>query len=715
MDASLDTLLAQRAWVRALAVALVGRADADDLEQEAWLAALERPPGDEAPRAWLATVLRRTASRMRRTLSRRAARERVAARPEATGAAADLVALAETHERVVRAVLALPEPYRSTILLRFFEGLSPPEIARRTGAPVDTVKARLRRGLARLRTELPEDRAWSVALLALAMTRRPPSLPVALGALGMSLKTKILVAALAILLCGSLIAGRALDRAGVPGRAQPPREAASSAATPPAVPAEAPAPGAPPLPAPPEAREFVVKGSVRGTLGPVYPDPRMMRPLEPFVIGVVDGERTLWPTLESGGSARGTYRARFPFLAPEAPCEVELGVLAFGFVRQSRKLVVEPGGAYEADFVLERGETVGGTVADPEGRPVPHLEILAVPSATPPWGLVTAYLLDTRRRLLADEHFARGAVDASGRFEISGLLPGRYALLADSADWILAHDALEAPKGDVRVVAIPAHAITGTIRDARTGARVATASFEVTVRTPGGQGSVKTGGARNGALRVVWKPQAGEIGEGFEAALRVEADGYHAAERVLSFPRGTRRVSGDILLDPVDAEELAVARIEVTDTRGRLVDEELACVLHGIDDPERHPTTLEFLRVGAGAFELRAPPGRWSVLIAPRHGMGEPLRWSGVVDLGRDEAVRCALPAFGVVRLRHAAAGSWIAEAETPDGNRSYHWQVEAAEIRLAAAPGEWKVGRDGQESRTIVVQDGAESIVDLD
>lgn len=712
MDASIDTLLAHRAWVRQLALALAQPADADDLEQEAWLAALERPPGDEAPRAWLATVLRRTASKMRRTLSRRAARERVAARPEATGAAADLIARAETHERVVRAVLALPEPYRSTILLRFFEGLTPREIARRTAVPIDTVKARLRRGLARLRGDLPEGRAWSAALLALALPRRP--LPFALGALAMSLKMKVAIAAVALLAGGSLIAYRTVDRARVPPRAQLPGEAASSAALP-AVPAEAAAPGAPSLPVPVPEREFVVTGSVRGTLGPVYPDPQMVRPLEPFVIGVVDGERRLWPPLQSGGSARGTFRARFPLLAPEARCEVEFGVLAFGFVRQSRKLVVEPGGAYEADFVLETGEAVTGTVTDPDGRPLPHLEILAVPSATPPWGLVTAHLLDTKRRLLSDEHFARGAADARGRFEISGLVPGKYALFADSADWILAHDALEAPARDVRVVAVPAHAITGKVRDARTGACVVTASFEVTVRTPGGQGSVKTGGARNGALWVVWRPQAGEIGEGFEAALRVEADGYHAAERVLSFPRGTRRVSADVLLDPVDAEKLAVARIEVTDTRGRLVDEELACVLHGMDDPERHPTTQEFRRVGAGIFELRAPPGRWSVLIAPRHGMGEPLRWSGVVDLGRDEAVRCALPAFGVVRLRHAAAGSWIAEAETPDGNRSYHWQVEAAEIRLAAAPGEWKVGRDGQEPRTVVVLDGAESVVDLD
>jgi DNA-directed RNA polymerase specialized sigma24 family protein len=114
VDASVETLLTHRAWVRSLATAIVGPSDADDLEQETWLAAVEHPPAPGSGRAWLATVLRRTASNMRRALFRRAVRERAAARPEAQ--AGDLVAQAETHEHVVRAVLALQEPYRSTIL-----------------------------------------------------------------------------------------------------------------------------------------------------------------------------------------------------------------------------------------------------------------------------------------------------------------------------------------------------------------------------------------------------------------------------------------------------------------------------------------------------------------------------------------------------------------------------------------------------------------------
>ena len=65
---AIEKLLEQRSWVRHLARALVfGHQDAEDLEQEAWLATLQAPPRHESsPRGWLATVMRRAASRSRR-------------------------------------------------------------------------------------------------------------------------------------------------------------------------------------------------------------------------------------------------------------------------------------------------------------------------------------------------------------------------------------------------------------------------------------------------------------------------------------------------------------------------------------------------------------------------------------------------------------------------------------------------------------------------
>lgn len=60
---------------------------------------------------------------------------------------------------VQEAVASLPEPYRETIVLRYFAELSIAEIAAATGRPIGTVKTHLGRGLLRLRPLLTEVRS----------------------------------------------------------------------------------------------------------------------------------------------------------------------------------------------------------------------------------------------------------------------------------------------------------------------------------------------------------------------------------------------------------------------------------------------------------------------------------------------------------------------------------------------------------------------------
>src|SRR5262245_15357412 len=130
------------------------------------------PPDRRSLRGWLATVLRRTAAKDHRSTERRARREVAAARPEGTPSTADVVAQVDLHARVVRAVLALDEPWRTAVLLRFFEDLPPREIATRTNVPVETVRSRVRRGVELLRERFDRDhggdrKAWATALLPL--------------------------------------------------------------------------------------------------------------------------------------------------------------------------------------------------------------------------------------------------------------------------------------------------------------------------------------------------------------------------------------------------------------------------------------------------------------------------------------------------------------------------------------------------------------------
>lgn len=161
-------------WIRRLSGALLrDEAAAEDLAQETWLAALKRPPGGGRLRPWLREVARNFARRHQRGTARRAAREesaRAPSEPEAPDAFAERL---EAEQRVTRELAALAEPFRSTLMARYYDELEPAEIAARLGLPGGTVRWRLSRGLALLRERLDrahggDRRAWSLALVPLA-------------------------------------------------------------------------------------------------------------------------------------------------------------------------------------------------------------------------------------------------------------------------------------------------------------------------------------------------------------------------------------------------------------------------------------------------------------------------------------------------------------------------------------------------------------------
>ncbi len=203
-----EKLLAHSAFVHRLAVALL-RGDADaaaDVVQETYVIALRegrRPP--RHPRAWLSTIVRNLVHRRYRSDSRRKRREQVAAQAEATSSTVDTAARIETQRRVVAAVEALPEPYCTTIVLRYFDGLSPREIASRQSVPWETVRTRLQRGLDQLRGTLDLEwaggrRAWSIALLPLAQASLSAGAKATItGGILMTTKTKLALVALPLL------------------------------------------------------------------------------------------------------------------------------------------------------------------------------------------------------------------------------------------------------------------------------------------------------------------------------------------------------------------------------------------------------------------------------------------------------------------------------------------------------------------------------------
>ncbi len=187
---SQELLLEHAVWLRRLARELVrDPGTADDLVQDTWLAALRARPDLGRPlRPWLARVMRNGATQRLRAAAGRSARESRVARPEAVPSARELVERAEQQRVLVGAVLSLPDPYRETLLLRFYEGLGPTQIAAALDLPVATVRTHLHRGLQRLRERLDREnggdrKAWVLMLQPLASKTALPFSAVALGAL----------------------------------------------------------------------------------------------------------------------------------------------------------------------------------------------------------------------------------------------------------------------------------------------------------------------------------------------------------------------------------------------------------------------------------------------------------------------------------------------------------------------------------------------------
>ncbi len=183
------------AWVRRLAFALVrDAAAAEDISQEAWLAAHAHAPADRPLRPWLGTVVRNLVRMRLRSDARRLRREAAVTDETPPPTADELVDRVELQRALADAVLELDEPYRATVLLHYFEGLTSADIARRQGIPEGTVRRRLKVALDRLRARFEARDRRGVAAFA----------PLLAGPITMTKKTVLFLPLLLILILGVL-------------------------------------------------------------------------------------------------------------------------------------------------------------------------------------------------------------------------------------------------------------------------------------------------------------------------------------------------------------------------------------------------------------------------------------------------------------------------------------------------------------------------------
>ena len=139
--------------------------EAEDLAQDIFTALWQSPgsydPGRGPLSAWLLMLTRsRAVDRIRARKARRDRGLEPAADAELPEVRDPGPGPEAEYQRSIRgravweALRALPEPQRQAIEAAFFEGLSQSEVAEKTGAPLGTVKTRIRDGMRKMRSLL---------------------------------------------------------------------------------------------------------------------------------------------------------------------------------------------------------------------------------------------------------------------------------------------------------------------------------------------------------------------------------------------------------------------------------------------------------------------------------------------------------------------------------------------------------------------------------
>ena len=132
----------------------------EDHVQEAFLSAWRGIRGFRTGypvKPWLVRILINTVMTQRRRRSVPIDPLDVAAAQSDGSDPADLAESIEARQRVRQAISALSEEHNTVVTLRFFAGLTVPQVAQALGRREGTIKSRLHRALQHLRRELGES------------------------------------------------------------------------------------------------------------------------------------------------------------------------------------------------------------------------------------------------------------------------------------------------------------------------------------------------------------------------------------------------------------------------------------------------------------------------------------------------------------------------------------------------------------------------------
>lgn len=321
--------------------------------------------------------------------------------------AAEFTQREQARAAVVQAVLGLEDDYREVIVLRWFEGRAPGEIARLLGLPVETVRTRHRRAIEQLRARLDRTHgraAWAALLVPLAGragaggATATVAAAVTGGVLLMTMNAKVaLFAAVAVAVAGVLWQVR------TPGPATSPAASPAPAAVAPAVAgvAEAAPRVEPAADAPRDetaVRALVPTASV-GALTVHVTWEEDGTPASGADVVVVPEDRSI-PQGRGATDAAGAVRM---LDLPPGSYTVALSTRCRASVAD-QSIELAAGGAADVQFAIPSGVDVTGVVVDGAGAPIAAATVVAAM----PGGLTAT---------------AVARADAAGRFAVRDLYP----------------------------------------------------------------------------------------------------------------------------------------------------------------------------------------------------------------------------------------------------------------------------------------------------
>ncbi len=468
--ATTDELLAHAGWVRALSRVLVADPNAaEDIEQDAWVAALKRPPeAGDSLRSWWSRVVRNEASDARRANSRRQARELAAPLRAEVETPLEANSALEAQRKLVSAIDALEEPLRATVIRRYVQGMNSTEIAKLDGVSESTVRTRLQRALEALRRELDEKTpggraAWSALLMPLARQDTPISTPtpapasVAPSAVTIALGVVVLVAVgvVGVKLVGSRdpepLAQVEIAHASEPQEstallapvAEAPQRAPigeSVAQTAGIAVVSAPAGDARPLPPKlleaPALPGFVTVRFLDASERPIPGVDLLLTSRSGN--GEIDAADA--PRAKSGADGRARLAVEREDLSfqrgrtsslPADVWEVSLATSGLGWRQREISDKVQFGGTTDlGDVVLEPGGRIRGRVLDEDGEPLAKAWV----------SIIEPEVLPEEREQARGGHFSRAVTfgraptGADGAFELDGAPIGTYRIYARASD-----------------------------------------------------------------------------------------------------------------------------------------------------------------------------------------------------------------------------------------------------------------------------------------